>query len=225
MRLSTRFLVVCGCVLLLALAWYVRQSSLAKVRAHNWVPLSQGIQIKPGTVLDTQIQTDRDDWYEIAVDVERKLEFQRINCLLGNETLLFAEKCPNLESLVAMTWSVREESGRGPVASGSSKSKSGSYWGSTIGRTIGRFQASSGRTYFLHVESAVDGGELNSANPKIRVAINPKTFKNVVANTQIAVLLSNLCALVGGLILLGVFLVALYQKLKPKLMEWRVSPR
>jgi hypothetical protein len=198
-------------VAFLALAWWLQHRATLVQNEHDWTPLIQEIKIKPGTVLDAPFRTDLKGKYEISLDIDRKLPFEKINCLLGLQSPGGAS-CESGASAVSMSWVL--SSGERTVASGSSEKSTGAYWGRTIGRVIGGFQAEEIARYKLRVDSATDGAQLNSANPKIIVAVNPEQHKGGWAAAGLFSIAALVCGAIGSAIIFGLAAWGMYRKLK-----------
>jgi len=138
-------------------------------------------------------RTDLDTDYLISIDVERKIESQKLGCMLGMS--IFPERCHGLPSLINISWRVR---GNGKtIAEGNSSNYKGGGWGPTVQRQIGSFRASKGSAYTLDLVVNKDAGALNVANPKIVVAVHPGEDKGNVVIAQLIGMGALLLSLIG----------------------------
>jgi hypothetical protein len=216
MRSSIKLPIAIGLVFL-AVAWWLSYSAEQKHQNFNPTPLSQNVSIKQGVLLDALFQTDMDERYEINLDVDRKMPKDKIDCLLG---IAFSavNKCSESKNVISMSWEVR--SGEQIVAKGESNPNGGGYWRSgSIGRQIGQFHAKAGTNYLLEVRSAMDGGELNAANPRIKVTVNATRGKQQYVGSTLSSVASIVLACLGGSILLLMAIVVLFRKIRPDNVE------
>lgn len=141
---------------------------------HDWTPVRMPISLAPGNISSPEFKTDLGTNYEINIEVDRKIDFYRLNCLLGiqNSSL---ESCNGLPSLIDMSWSVMSHGTT--VASGSSNEVHDGGWGPTIERTIGRFRADKGSRYVVQLNIKRDASELAVANPRLDIGVHPAKYE------------------------------------------------
>ena len=139
-------------------------------------------------------RTDLDTDYLLEIDVERRIEFEQLNCMLGIETL-FPERCRGLPSLIDISWRVLSNSKT--IGEGNANHFKGGGWEPTIQREIGSFRASKGHSYSLDLVVNRDAGSLNIANPKITVAAHPSEYKGNIILAQLIGMGATLVALAG----------------------------
>jgi len=138
-------------------------------------------------------RTDLDTNYPISIDVERKIESEKLGCMLGMS--IFPERCHGFPSLINISWRV---TGNGKTAAeGNSSNYKGGGWGPTVQRQIGSFRASKGSAYTLDLIVNKDAGSLNVASPKIVVAVHPAEYKGNVVIAQLIGMGAILSALFG----------------------------
>jgi hypothetical protein len=174
---------------------------------HTWTPVRVPISLTPGTITSPEFKTDLDANYEINIEVDREIDFDKLDCLLGISFM----PCSDVPSLIDMSWSVTSEGTT--VATGSSADVNLGGWGPTIERTIGRFRARRGRKYVAHLNVNKDASELAVTNPRLEIGVHPSEYKGNM-------ILAMLAATVGwGSILLSVFaflIVGLVQVVKKR---------
>ncbi len=146
-----------------------------------------------------------DSDYYISVQVQRKIEFQRLNCLLGLEDFQRLERCKDAPEAVDISWVV--SSGGKPIAEGRSQDHFGGSYSDTIARIIGQFRG--GKDLVCAIEAKVnkDASELNRANPELTVSVHPSVWEGDVIAQQLAFDTACLVGFVGVVVLsFGVFL-------------------
>lgn len=166
LRICIGFLVVAG--VLFASAYVI-------VNRHNWEPLRSPVSLSEGRRGPFSFGADLDTDYLISIDIERKIESQKLDCMLGMS--IFPERCRGLPSLISISWRVTSDGTM--IAEGNSSNYKGGGWGPTVGRQIGSFRASKGSSYTLDLVVNKDAGSLSVANPKIVVAVHPAEYKGI----------------------------------------------
>jgi hypothetical protein len=149
---------------------------------NKWTPVSFPIDLRPGISRSPAFSIDLSSDYLIELEVERKLPFEQINCLLGVSPLPNGN-CVGIESPVDLRWVV-SSLGR-KIAEGSSEQEHGGAWSTSISRTIGRFRGDKGQEYRVQVESLKDASVLTSSNPRITVGVHSIKSKGYYAFAQI----------------------------------------
>jgi hypothetical protein len=181
------------CIGFLVVAGALFASAYIILNRHNWEPLRSPASLAEGRRGPFSFRTDLDTDYLINIDVERKIESQKLDCMLGMS--IFPERCHGLPSLVDISWRV---TGYGKtIAEGNSTNYKGSGWGPTVQREIGRFRAAKGSAYTLDLVVNKDAGSLNVANPKIVVAVHPEEYKGYWVIAQLIGMVAILFALIG----------------------------
>jgi hypothetical protein len=167
-------LLICG-VVYLATGWF------------DWRRLTLPIDLRSGVLTRSpEFRVRLDTRYVVAIEVERNVLNDDLLCLLGG--VPFRPPC-SVESVVDMDWTLW--GGSQKIASGSSRNERGWGFGSTIKRTIGQFEGSSGTPYVLEVVSRLNASALAAANPRIVVDVNPGVTKDYyVSALLVAVVLA-----------------------------------
>ncbi len=100
-HMKIKYLILLGGLLLLV-SVVLNYGAYQRRHVHNWVPLSEPISLQVGTITTKEFVTDIDDWFQINLEVERNIEFDRLNCLLGVRN----DYCTDIKSVVAINWFV-----------------------------------------------------------------------------------------------------------------------
>jgi hypothetical protein len=73
--------------------------------AHNWTPVRMPISLASGTLTSPEFRTDLDTNYEINIEVDRKIDPEKLDCLLGNQAF-FLKPCKTVPNLIDISWTV-----------------------------------------------------------------------------------------------------------------------
>ncbi len=168
-------------------------TAYAIANRHDWEPLRSPISLAEGRRRPFSFRTDLDTDYLMSIDVERKIESQKLDCMLGMS--IFPERCHGLPSLINISCLVTRHGKT--AAEGNSSNYKGGGWGPTVERQIGSFRASKGFSYTLDLVVNKDAGSLNVANPKIVVAVHPAEYKGYGVIAQLIWLGATLFGLIG----------------------------
>jgi hypothetical protein len=112
--------------------------------------------------------------FEIHLDTDRNLDLQEQNCLLGIETVA-PERCGGISPDLILSWQV--EAGGEVIAQGGSESSASGYWGPSMGKVLGAFQAVEGRNYRITATVGRSSPKLQRTNPRLQVAVAPRERK------------------------------------------------
>jgi hypothetical protein len=151
---------------------------------YNWTPLNYRIELHEGTIRTPVFVPEVDGRYILSLEVDpRKMDHQRLNCLLDLEMSAYKERCASIPSVVDLSWDLW--SGGHQVADNTSEQtwRGGEYSNDSTRREIGRFHAVHGRPYTLNVEFHQDPRELNAANPRL-VAESQQDWWGFAVETQ-----------------------------------------
>ncbi len=166
-------------------------------------PVYMPIPMSVGHLRTGEFKINRDGPYTIEVEVQKKIPFDTLNCLLGMSmatTSTAIQDCPGQPSVVKASW-VLTSSGQ-VVASGSSDDyRSGAWANDTISRELGHFQGHSGRRYVLDVEVLSDGTSLASGNPRVKVEIHPEVYEGDMVWSAMLFLGTVVLVLIGAILL------------------------
>lgn len=109
--------------------------------------------------------------YEIRLDTERKLDLQEQNCLLGIETVV-PERCAGISPELVLSWQVKADEEL--IAGGESKDSQTGYWGPSMGKILGAFQALEGQSYRVTATVGRSSPQLQQSNPRLQVAVTQR---------------------------------------------------
>jgi hypothetical protein len=168
---------------------------------YNWTPLDERVELHRGGIRTRDFVVEVDGTYVLFLEVQpRRMDSQRLTCLLDLEMLAFKENCAAIPPVVDTSWSL-SSAGRVIADNNSEQTwKAGSYSNDSLRREIGRFRARRGERCVLEVEFHRDPSELNIANPKL-VAEVIQDWEGFAIETQASFALGILAALVGVLLI------------------------
>lgn len=158
---------------------YLRNRSLEE----RWVPLEVPISMETGSITTPEFHPVLETDYLIYIEVERKIEFERLNCLLGLETINPLEQCKDTPELIDVSWTLND--GGRTIAKGRSQDYRAGFYSDTIAREIGEFRGGKGRVATIRATINRDASELNGAKPKILVSVDPSEWKDDVVAQQL----------------------------------------
>jgi hypothetical protein len=170
------------------------------------------ISLRGGHVRTREFKVNLKALYIVEIEVEKKIPYETLNCLLGIEDIN-PDKCKNNASVVNVSWVLSSQGA--VVALGSTiESKGGSWTKDIIARQIGSFQSEKGRQYTLDVNVLADGSSLTEGNPRLKVGVHPMYYENV-AFADIPFLLVTVVLIVIGTIMLVASTLRERRRLKP----------
>lgn len=149
----------------------------------NWEPLNQKIVLAPGPIETPQFKTDKDGYYEIAIDLDKSMDQERAACLLGMDPSEDIQRCQGMAGVVDINWIVTR--GGEKIAEGSSADSREVYSSDRVGRVIGEFWGTKGSHYALALKVNKDGNVLASADPRLLVKMNDVDSKDYAITSQI----------------------------------------
>jgi hypothetical protein len=144
-----------------------------------------------------EFRVDQKTSYLVELEVDRKIPFDELNCLLGES---ISQKPCAVKSVVDIQWVLMN--GFKEIASGTSRNEKGGGYGPTITKTLGRFEGSPRTPYVLQVTSLMDGSALTPAGPRIVVQVHPMNYKGYFVVAQLMAMLAMGIAVIGGIWLL-----------------------
>jgi len=173
----------------------------------NNVSVDIPIRMTVGHVDTPSFKVNRNARYDIEIEVQKRIPFDKLNCLLGTamkpkSTEL--QECPDEPSVVKAAWVLTSDGQI--VAHGSSEDHRYGAWGNDwIARELGSFQSEHGRSYTLGVDVLSDGSALTPGNPHLRIEVLSSVYEDEMVGTALVMLCSMLFVLVGGILLLVSF--------------------
>jgi hypothetical protein len=141
--------------------------------------------------------------YTIEIEVEKKIPFDTLNCLLGTSTGPTSsdlKECDDKPSVVRASWVLLSDGH--VVAQGTTDDQRRGAWGNnTIARELGDFQSQSGRRYVLDVNVLSDGSALAPGNPHLKIEVHPMFYEDVMVGGATQSLVALVLVLIGGILL------------------------
>jgi hypothetical protein len=196
--------------LLLAAGLIYRRATVWE-RIHNLQPLVLPISLNRGTIRTPEVKTDLDRAYDIVVDFQGlSVQSKKDRCLLGADSAI-PSRCEDFPSVIDISWTLFESDK--VVSEGESEKNLGANWSDTVERRIGKFEGHEGHAYTLLLEVKKDASSLNTANPRIKVQVPRGLWEDYGAGIFLEKLEAKILAIIGTLLLIGVFLV---YRFKPK---------
>jgi hypothetical protein len=139
----------------------------SKVHRYRYSDIDMPVSLAVGTVRTPEFAAKGEAYY-IMMQVERRLPYRDLQCMMGvkNGTEDYKE-CPKAP-LIEVEWTVWD---RGQVVSQGSNSGfgAGSSTDEHLSKFLGMFKATAGKTYSVQVNFTKDGTALDVANPHLIV--------------------------------------------------------
>jgi hypothetical protein len=172
-------------------------------------PVDVPISMSTGHVRTSEFKTNLSALYTIEIQVEKKIPFETLNCLLGtampSPTSSALGECPDRPSVLKASWKLT--SNGQIVASGSSDDERlGSWSNDSISRILGTFRSQSGQRYVLDVAVLADGSALALGNPRLKVEVHPMFYEDVMVGGAILFFLSFALVVIGAILLVISFI-------------------
>jgi hypothetical protein len=167
----------------------------------DWTPLKRRIALEQGQHVSGSFVAQRNAMHVLELDTERRLAFERQNCLLGIESN-YPERCATIPVELDVSWVVSTNGNR--IASGSSQRSQGGYWGPTIGVVLGTFEGKRKQLYQVDVTVHRSSPELQAAGPTLQVGLDPDVSKSAA----VWVGLSTFAAQLGVIVAVGLLVLA-----------------
>ena len=209
-HLAIAVAVLVGASLLIA-AGRIYRRAIVWEQTHNLQPLVLPISLNPGTIRTPEVTTDLDRDYDIVVDFQGlSIQSKKDRCLLGVDTAI-PNACEHFPSVIDISWKLFE--GDKLVSEGGSEKNPGAAWSDTVERSIGKFEGHEGHRYTILLGVKKDASSLNAANPRIKVQVPRGLWEDYGAGVFLEKLEAKILAIIGTLVLIGVFLV---YRFKPK---------
>jgi hypothetical protein len=165
----------------------------------TWVPVDTPISLTVGHIRTPEFKINQNALYEIAIDAERNIPYQTLNCLLGVEDI-YPERCKDTPSVIRASWVLT--SNGAAVAHGSSDEFKGGGWSVTVERDIGSFRLSEGKRYVLDVDILNDGTLLQATHPRLKVGVHPEYYEGNMVSSLFVTAFACLLGLIGTVLLL-----------------------
>jgi hypothetical protein len=127
--------------------------------------------------------TDRNGYYEIAVDIDKATALDNPECLLGVDPSQVPDGCQGTPAVVDISWTVTSAGQQ--VAQGQSSEVNEVYTTDRLGRVIGEFWGQRGGQYALALNVKKDGTVLDMAHPTLVVKVNEEESNNYAFYSQV----------------------------------------
>jgi hypothetical protein len=160
-----------------------------------------------GDMRTPEFKVNRNAPYDIYIEVQKKIPFDTLNCLLGTAagpTSSDLQECPDRPSVVKVSW-VLTSDGQLVARGSTDEHRSGAWTNDSIERDLGHFQSRSGRPYILNVDVLADGSLLAPGNPRLKVEVLPTVCEDELFESAIVNLIAVGLVIVGGILLLVPF--------------------
>ena len=170
--------------------------------AIEWAPLQIPVELVDGREHAGEFTARWGVVYEIRLDTDRNLDLQEQNCLLGIETVV-PERCAGISPELNISWQVKSDGE--VIARGESGDSQAGYWGPSMGKILGAFQAQGGQSYRVVASVGRTAPELQRSNPRLRIAVAPRERKWTYVWSGLLIVLATcllLLAIVLSLVLL-----------------------
>jgi hypothetical protein len=143
----------------------------------QWVSVDMPITLSPGRVATREFRVNVDALYDIEIEVQKKIPFDTLNCLLGI-SINAGSKCQDTPSVVEATWTLF--SGDQITARGTSSGSDGAVRGGlSISRGLGDFHGDNGRRYILELKFLKDGSRLAVCDPHLKVFVTREQAQGI----------------------------------------------
>lgn len=167
-------------------------------------PVNIPISMAVGHVRTKVFKLNMSAPYTIDVEVQKKIPFDTLNCLLGMATAPAStalQDCPDRPSVVKVSWVLKSDGQI--VAQGSSDDyRSGAWANDSISRELGHFQSQIGRRYVLEVDVLSDGSALAPGHPRLKVEVHPEVYEGHMVWTAVLFLAMAVLVFVGAIFLI-----------------------
>jgi hypothetical protein len=165
--------------------------------AIEWAPLRIPVELVDGREHAGNFTARWSVVYEIRLDTDRNLGLQEQNCLLGIETVV-PERCVGISPELNLSWQVKTDGE--VIERGESEDSQAGYWGPSMGKILGAFQALGGQSYRVAVIVGRSAHELQRSNPHLLITVAPRERKWTYVWSGLLVVLAT------GLLLLAIVL-------------------
>lgn len=140
----------------------------------EWTPLRIPVEFVEGREHVGDFTATWGVVYEIHLDTDRRLDLQDQNCLLGIETVA-PERCAGIPPELILSWQVTANAE--VIARGESEDSGVGYWGPSMGKILGAFQALGGKSYRVAATVGRSSPRIQQSNPRLQVTVAPRERK------------------------------------------------
>lgn len=136
----------------------------------RWVLVDRPVALVPGQV-EVEFTPNFGGHYVAGINVQRKLQFETLQCLLGEKNYIPASQCKDVPAVLQFSWQL-STNGHLVQQGTSDKQLLGAYAKDFIEMEFLYFEATPGQHYSLELEFTKDGRELAGTNPTLRVGVD-----------------------------------------------------
>ena len=174
----------------------------------EWTPLRIPVDLVEGRDHGGDFVAPWGVVYEIHLDTDRNLPLQEQNCLLGIESVV-PERCARIPPELILSWQVTANAET--LALGESQDSQAGYWGPSMGKILGAFQAQQGQRYGVTVTVGRSSPKLQQSNPRLQVSVAPRERKWTYVWVGLLVALAT-CSLLLAIVLSAILARRAYSR-------------
>jgi hypothetical protein len=157
----------------------------------HWILVDQAVGFVPSHV-QVEFTPNFEGHYDGGIRFQRKIPFEKLQCLLGEQNYLAESQCKDLPAALHFTWQLKS-SGR-VVKAGTSAKMAGAYADAFIEMKFLYFESERGQHYTLELDFTGNASELAVANPRLRVAVQSWDSFDMTMNFLVIIPFSVLCS-------------------------------
>lgn len=169
----------------------------------NEAPLDVPILLRAGETLTKDFRLNLDGLYLIETAADSGAQDAKVPCLMGVPAN--PSECAGIAPVLGVDWVLLRDGQEMRRGSSKDPHSEPADAGRAV-RVIGEFPGESGRTYQLQVSINDDAGNLNKANPRLRVAVSSLARTDFQSANVLVFSVSFICVMFG-VILLGISVI------------------
>jgi hypothetical protein len=164
------------------------------------VPVEEPISLSVGHIQES-FPVNFTAEYIIAIEVERKLPHETLQCLLGLgiRDYVHEGQCKNIPSVLHFNWTLAED-GRNLKTGSSDSIIGGGYTDATVENEFGWFEGKRGRHYVLDLNILQDGSVLSVGKPKLRIGVHSSVNEDLAVFGLMTFAWAVSCCLIAALV-------------------------
>ena len=161
----------------------------------HWVLVDNPLRLVPGHV-EVEFTPNFEGHYAAGINVQRRLPFETLQCLLGEKNYVPASQCKDLPAVLQFKWRLNAD-GRVVEQGTSDQNFHGAYGNDFIEMEFLYFEAKRRQTYRLEIEFMKIGAELAVTNPRLRVGVSSWDSSDTAMGLGWALLVAAVCIAPG----------------------------
>jgi hypothetical protein len=161
----------------------------------RWVLVDKSVLLVPGHVM-VAFTPNFAGHYVSGIRVQRKLQFETLQCLLGEKNYIPASQCKEVPAVLQFKWQLSTD-GRIVQQGTSDKQLLGAYAGDFIEMEFLYFEAKRGQPYSLELDFIKNGTELAVTNPRLQVGVDSWDSFDTAMILPWTLLFAAICVLPG----------------------------